>query len=195
MEHAARAVAALAALLLPRPSDRVLVLCGPGSNGGDGYGAARALHAWGRDVGVLRLGPVPRAEAARREHDLCAHALPIEDGSADAALVARAVERAQLVIDALFGVGLDRPLAPHHVEAIERVNAAGGLRLSVDVPSGLDADRGVPLPVCVAADVTATMAAPKAGFGAGAPGARWAGHVVEVDIGLAWALHAPYLRA
>ena len=193
MEHAARGVAALATLLAPSPAALFVVCCGPGSNGGDGYGAARALDGWGRRVRVLRLGEVPRPPAARAEHDLCARALAIEDASSEPGVVADALRSADLVVDALFGVGLTRPLGAAHVEAVEHINAARALRLAVDVPSGLDADQGRALPACVAADVTATMATPKRGFAPGAPGARWAGHVVEIDIGLPWALHAPYL--
>jgi NAD(P)H-hydrate epimerase len=186
-------VAVLATLLTPSPRSKTVVLCGPGNNGGDGYGAARALHAWGRSVRVLRLGDVPRGESARRQHDLCARSLAIEHVHAADRVARSALDDADLLVDALFGVGLDRPLSPFYIEMVAHMNAAPGLRLAVDVPSGLDANRGVPLPVCVAADVTATMAAPKRGFAAGQPGARWAGRIVEVDIGLPWALHAPYL--
>jgi NAD(P)H-hydrate epimerase len=147
-------------------------------------------------VRVLRLAPPPRGGAARAEHDLCAAVVRIEaPGEAQPAdVLAEALGEAGLIVDALFGSGLDRALSAFHVACVERVNAAGALRLAVDVPSGLDADRGTPLPVCVAADATATMVAAKRGFAPGSPGARFAGQVVEVDIGLPWALHAPFLR-
>ena len=67
------------------------------------------------------------------------------------------------------------------------------MRLSIDVPSGMEADTGEALPICVEAHVTATMAAPKAGFAPGRPGAPAAGRVIEVDIGLPRALHEPFL--
>ena len=76
------------------------------------------------------------------------------------------------------------------LRTIEALNAADTLRLAVDVPSGLEADTGEALPICVQADVTATMAAPKRGFAANP---RACGQVVEVDIGLPAALHERFL--
>lgn len=193
MEHAALGVAALAALLAPHRRDVIAVICGPGNNGGDGYAAARRLCAWGRVVRVVRLSPLPAAGAAGLEARLCAREGAVVDASRSLAPLRRALAGSALVVDALFGVGLDRPLSPRFVAAIEIMNRARGLRLAVDVPSGMDADSGTPLPVCVHADCTATMVAPKRGFAAGRPGARSVGRVVEIDIGLPLKLHAPRL--
>ena len=116
----------------------------------------------------------------------------IEDAWSDPDLVARAAGEADLIVDALFGVGLDRDLDPPFPAWIEAVNAAPSLRLAVDVPSGLDADTGHLRPVAVRADVTATMALPKDGLVSHPSGALHAGHVIEVDIGLPGPLHRPY---
>jgi NAD(P)H-hydrate epimerase len=194
MEHAGTGLAAVARLLAPARAGAVAVVCGPGNNGGDGYACARRLASWGRAVRVVRVGPLPRSPAARFEARLWSREAPIADASRDLAPLRRALAGCALVVDALFGVGLDRPLGPAFVAAIESLNATVAPRLSVDVPSGLDADTGRPLPVCVHADVTATMAAPKRGIARGRPGARWAGRVVELDLGLPRALHARYLR-
>jgi hydroxyethylthiazole kinase-like uncharacterized protein yjeF len=193
MEHAARGVAAVAAALLPPGTRPIAVICGPGNNGGDGYGAARQLASWGRQVRVVRVGKLPASPAAALEARLWSGWGEVADASVDLDVLGRSLDGCALVIDALFGVGLDRPLRAPYAAAVRMLNATRVPRLSVDVPSGMNADTGEPLPVCVRADVTATMVAPKRGFARGSPGARWAGRIVEIDIGLPRDLHAPYL--
>src|SRR5262245_22382342 len=174
MEHAAQAVAAIA-LAMAGPAPRVAVLCGPGNNGGDGYGAARFLAAWGARPRVLRLAPsVPRGADAAREAAWCAASVPPEDAWARPALLAEAAAEAQLVVDAVFGIGPARVEGPFPAW-FETLNRGRTPVLAVDVPSGLDADTGLPCPVAVRADVTVTMAAPKVGLVAPSPGAAWAG--------------------
>lgn len=192
MEHAARGVASVAARLAP-PGQPILVLCGPGNNGGDGYGTARFLSSCGFDVRPWRLAPrEPTAGDAAAEYRWLGGAEAVQAAwEAPQGLLAALEGFSGLVVDALFGVGLTRPLEAPFTPVIEALNRAPCLRLAVDVPSGLDADTGAALPLCVAAHVTATMAAPKHGLAAN-PAA--AGHVVEIDIGLPGALHRPYLR-
>lgn len=194
MEHAALGVAALAAELVAGPGASIVIVAGPGHNGGDGYVAARHLAGWGRRVEVVAVGPPPSEAVVpplvRRAAAQCAAAgVPLRTAGREPGVLPAALAHAGLIVDALFGVGLRRPLTGVFLEAVERMNAAGGLRLSVDVPSGMDADSGAALPVCVEAHVTATMAAPKQGFAPGRPGARAAGRVVEVDVGLPWSVH------
>ena len=199
LEHAGLGVAALAAHLAPRREDVVVVVAGPGHNGADGYVAARCLVGWGRQVEVYAVGRTPFGqrvppdvcEAARRARE---EGVPLVECSDALAPLVQALAKCHLVVDALLGVGLERPLEGAFLEAVQRMNASDARRLSVDVPSGMDSDSGEPLPVCVQADVTAAMAAPKLGYGRGRPGAAAAGHVVEVDIGLPWHVHAPALR-
>lgn len=192
MEHAARGIAEIAERLAG-PEARFLVLCGPGNNGGDGYGAARFLRSWGREVEVLCCAPrPPTAGDAGLEY-----ALASVDGGVGSAwerpeVVLEALGRSPAVaIDALFGVNLDgsRPLKAPFLGWIQALNTAGTVRLAVDVPSGMDAETGEAHPECVQAHVTAVMAAPKRGFDAN-PGS--CGHVIEVDIGLPEALHGPF---
>jgi NAD(P)H-hydrate epimerase len=158
----------------------VLVLAGPGNNGGDGLALARHLHIAGRPVRVLILG-----EPDRLAHDAGANlralrqtAVPIEAvrGSDEA----RACERVAdaigagaptLIVDALLGTGASRPVEGAFAGAIRAINKAresGGacFVVSLDLPSGLDADTGRPLGLGVRADVTVTFAAYKAGFAA-----------------------------
>ncbi len=191
MERASWGVACLVRWLVSEPAAPVLVLCGPGNNGGDGYGAARVLASWGRSVRVLDLAPHPSAQASTRlERQLCARLLGIEALHGDLRGLEAALASGGVRIDALFGVGLTRPLEGWWCDVVGCLNAARLPTLAVDLPSGLDGDTGEARPLCVRADLTATLGAPKLGL---LPGAAWAGHVVEVDIGLPWALHAPYL--
>jgi len=192
MEHASCGIAHLAARLAP-PGSTVAVLAGPGNNGGDGYGAARFLRSWGWPVEVYSCCPrPPRSGDAALQYVLAAADGPIVDAWEHPEAVWLALERrGGLVLDALFGVNLDgsRPLEAPFRGWIEALNASRTVRLSVDVPSGMDADTGSPCPVCVQAHVTAAMAAPKLGFELN-PGP--CGRIVEVDIGLPRALHGPY---
>ena len=172
MERAARGCADIA-LQMARAGP-VVVACGPGQNGGDGYAIARMLQEAGRRVSVVALGS-PRVgsdAAVMREKLGDVHVRALAPGST--------VERPELIVDALFGTGLDRPLEGDALEAVRWINAQHVPVLSVDLPSGLDCDRGVPLPECVRASVTATMAAPKLGF---SRAGEWTGRVAVVPIG------------
>lgn len=192
MEHAARGIARIAEHIAA-PDASFLAVCGPGNNGGDGYGAARFLRSWFRRVDVLCCAPQPPARGdARLEYELALAMGPIEDAWSRPQALQEALERnPAVVIDALFGVNLDgsRPLESPFLGWIRALNSAETVRLAVDVPSGMDAETGQPLPECVQAHVTAVMVAPKLGFDANA---QACGHVVEVDIGLPAALHGPY---
>lgn len=185
MENAGRAVADEAKKMsAPGP---VAVFCGYGNNGGDGFVAARYLIGAGYGARVFLAGP-PRAmsaEAAANRDKLPAPRCvpePVNDSEGLAAAAA-AMRQSGLVIDALFGVGLARPLDGLFAELIGLINGSGRPILAVDVPSGLDADTGEPLPVAVRASKTVTLGYPKAGFKA--PGADgYIGELIVADIGL-----------
>jgi hydroxyethylthiazole kinase-like uncharacterized protein yjeF len=190
MEHAARGVAAVVAQL-PAPGAAIQVLCGPGNNGGDGYGVARFLSSCGRRVQTWRCAPeTPSAGDAGHEFALLQRAEDIHDAYGAPETLLAALSAPSLVIDALFGVGLTRPLAAPYRDWIEALNASQSLCVAIDLPSGMDSDTGEGLPLCVRADVTATMAAPKLGLLRN-PAA--AGQIIEIDIGLPRTVHGPYL--
>lgn len=179
MENAARGCAELAMRMLPRArAGRVCVACGPGQNGGDGYAIARHLANAGHAVTIAFLGePAVGGDAAVMRGVARAMGLPMRSIDAPDGLPG-----CDLVVDALFGTGLDRPLQGDALAAVRAVNATGAPVLSVDLPSGMDADTGAPMPECVRATLTATMVAPKAGFAA--PGAADAlGRLEIVAIG------------
>ena len=146
----------------------VAVVCGTGNNGGDGLTAARHLHRWGRLHSVACLDP------ARLHGPAAARARALRLLGIELAGEPR-LEGADLVLDAIFGTGLTRPVEGRAVEWIEQVNAAGLPVLALDVPSGIDADTGEVLGVAVRATRTVTLGLPK-------PGLR--GDFVVADIGI-----------
>ena len=175
MDRAGRAVAAaVRARWSPRP---VLVLCGPGDNGGDGYVAATALAQAGWPVRVMAGAP-PRSGAAQAAAQAwTGERLALDD--ADAAMGPGA-----LVIDALFGAGVSRPLAPELAGLLARAGEGGRALVAVDAPSGLQGDTGRPLGEVAPVDLTVTFHARKPAHVL-EPGAALCGEVVVADIGLA----------
>lgn len=184
MENAARGVATAAMQLAP--AGRIVIVCGTGNNGGDGWAAARHLANAGRDIVIIMLGePDPRSDAAinRRVVQRMGLATMIADTS-ESTEPASVLHGAGLVIDAIFGTGLSRPVEHGPARTwIDAVNASGRPVLAVDLPSGLDADLGHPLGVAVRATRTVTFLGPKPGFLV--PGAEtWTGTWSVADIGV-----------
>ena len=174
MENAGRAVAREAARSFG--AGRTLVLCGPGNNGGDGYVVARLLAARGWPVTVAQWKQVRAGtDAAFAATRWRGRVLPIEEGSEVAALAARA----DLVVDALFGAGLHRPLE----DALSAILASAKAVLAVDLPSGLDGATGVPRGRVRTADATVTFFRPKPGHLL-EPGRSICGRLLVADIGL-----------
>ncbi|MBK8975386.1 MAG: NAD(P)H-hydrate epimerase [Planctomycetes bacterium] len=176
MENASRGVATLAAEL----GERFVILCGPGNNGGDGLAAARHLGPERCAIHLLAEPDPQRCpDAALQLSILRAAGWAVAPGGATPS-----AEPGAVWIDALFGTGLVRAIEGRAADWIAALNAADGPRLAVDVPSGLDGDRGVPLgPACVRADVTATFAAAKHGLVAPAA-APFVGRLVVVPLGI-----------
>ncbi len=183
MERAGRAVAD-AAQSLVAPTGRVVVVCGGGNNGGDGWVAARLLHQAGRDVRAVELVAAARLSPDAREMRERAARAGVRSATAGGGALEAA--RGDLVVDALLGTGLSRAPEGPFAEAIAAVAAArarGARVLAVDVPSGLSADTGRPLGACVQADATVTFAFQKRGLVLH-PGPALAGAVTVADIGI-----------
>ncbi len=156
MEAAGRTVAEAALRSLDAD---VLVLCGKGNNGGDGYVAARQLLGQ-RRTRVLELSAAPgSSDAATMRGALLAHGL--EPRPLNRKTLLGALQTRPLVIDALFGSGLSRALAGELAEIVEMLNEAGGNVLSIDLPSGLSADTGEILGPHVRATRTVQLAGAK----------------------------------
>lgn len=143
-------------------AQRIVVVCGPGNNGGDGYVFARYALDSGRDVRLVHLpGHPPRSGLAERAAADCA-----TRGVRPAAFTGE-LPAADLVVDALFGIGLDRAPDAGATELIGAINAHGAPVLALDVPSGLDADRGGTPGAAVRATRTIEFIAAKAGLRTG----------------------------
>jgi NAD(P)H-hydrate epimerase len=189
MEHAGAGAAAaalewLAAARRPPRGRRVVVVCGKGGNGGDGFVVARHLARRGVRCEVLLAAPPGevRGDAAVKLRELRKAGLrPVVLGEVSA-LGAR-LARADLVVDALLGTGSRG--APEGVvaDAIDAINAAGRPVLALDIPSGLPADADAPPRRCVRADLTVTFAGLKRGL-VMPPGRELAGRVTVADIGV-----------
>jgi hydroxyethylthiazole kinase-like uncharacterized protein yjeF len=196
MEHAGTAVAA-AVRALATDLDRwgngpIVVMCGPGNNGGDGFVAARRLALAGGSVivAVVASDTRPRGASAARNWDRIAgdagiakvH-LPV---ARDVAMFANGIETAAVVVDALLGTGvrgvLREPIRSA-VEAIGRARAAGVPVVAVDTPTAVDLSSGEPSDPAVIADLTVTFHRPKTGL-ATRRGAAHAGKVLVAPIGI-----------
>src|SRR5262245_38697753 len=195
MENAGRACAEEAPCLLPADArGTVLVLCGPGNNGGDGLVIARTLANRGVAAEVLFVGPRERLEAGSPDVRTnlalwrgLGREVDVLESTPDARSLAARLAASSLVVDALFGTGLTRPLAQPYPSVIRALDASRRPVLAVDVPSGLDADTGEVLGAAVRADVTVTFVAAKPGFTRGS-GPELCGRVVVAEIGIprAW---------
>jgi hydroxyethylthiazole kinase-like uncharacterized protein yjeF len=174
MEKAGRAVAD-AASRYPHGVPLVIV-AGPGNNGGDGFVAARVLAERGYSVRVLLAGEAARlkgdaAEAARRWNGPIAPASPAALGGAG------------LIIDALFGAGLDRPIEGELRALVEAMNASGAPVIAVDLPSGINGATGAIMGAAVEASETVTFFRRKVGHLL-MPGRRHCGRVAVAAIGI-----------
>ena len=165
MENAGRAVARAARSRFPA-SRRPLVVCGGGNNGGDGFVVARTLAA---DPGVrpmvVSLGdPARHSRESRDNLDQLTSAGHEVASTRDPAAIRALAARADLLIDAVFGVGLSRPIEGELRAVLETLAALPLPRVAVDVPSGISSDTGLPLGAECPADLVVTFGLPKLGL-------------------------------
>jgi NAD(P)H-hydrate epimerase len=166
----------------------VLIVCGPGNNGGDGLAAARHLANAGVEVRIVLSGPAERykGDAAINLAIAQKMRLPIEVADAkDPAATLRGAARPGVVIDALLGTGAEKPVEQPMAMVIRAVNdlARGGVPIvAADLPSGMDCDTGEPLGIAVRATTTVSFVGLKEGFLRLAAQA-YLGDVVVADIG------------
>ena len=196
MEQAGTAVAAAARALAVQAgrweSGPILVLCGPGNNGGDGFVAARRLAARGARVAVVLVASEtrPGTPDAARNWDRLARLDGVErihvPVARDVAMLGHGIEKAAIVVDALLGTGvrgLLREPVRSAVELANRARAAGVPVLAVDCPTAVDLTSGELSDPVVRADVTVTFHRPKAGL-LTRRGAAMAGRVLVAPIGI-----------
>ncbi|HWR30486.1 MAG TPA: NAD(P)H-hydrate dehydratase [Negativicutes bacterium] len=188
MENAGRAVAEKSVAILGEPRGKIVfIVCGGGNNGGDGYVAARWLHNYGVrvklflavDRTMIKGDALIHLETAVRMGVECFDFT--EPRSMEKARIASAF--ADLVIDALLGTGFHGELSEPYRESIELMNGAGKKILSVDIPSGVEADTGMVREKAVQAFCTVTFGLPKPGLLL-YPGAGCAGELEVAPIGI-----------
>ncbi|MCF7955747.1 MAG: NAD(P)H-hydrate epimerase [Phycisphaerae bacterium] len=145
---------------------RVCVFCGGGNNGGDGYVIARHLHNAGGIVKVVICADRDKikGDALENLRIIEKMKLDIEIGVPAGEGVARVAAGCDMVVDALLGTGLAGQLRDNYIELIESINSLDAEIIAVDIPSGLDCDKGVPLGAAIRAAATVTFVAVKKGF-------------------------------
>ncbi|PHS29623.1 MAG: bifunctional ADP-dependent NAD(P)H-hydrate dehydratase/NAD(P)H-hydrate epimerase [Robiginitomaculum sp.] len=172
-----RAGKALAEVVLAAPNAGVIqVLCGPGANGGDGYVAAKMLHEAGREVSVYSFGDVAHlnGDAARAHLDWHGGARPA---------MPDIINGDGILIDALFGAGLSRPLVGEGAALVQAINASGAYVISADLPSGIFGDEGAVSEVHVRAHETVTFFRKKPAHVL-QPSREFCGKITLADIGI-----------
>jgi NAD(P)H-hydrate epimerase len=168
----------------------VVICCGKGNNGGDGYVIARHLQNRGIAVEIITVCSVERLHGdARINADVARKAgfkITVASDPRDWLALEERLRRSKWIVDALLGTGFTGGLREPWLTAIRTVNsssASGRKVLAVDVPSGLDVDTGLPASECIKADVTATFVAMKPGF-LQATAKPFLGRVEIVEIGV-----------
>ena len=182
MENAGRAVADVVKSRF-KPGGRVVIVCGLGGNGGDGFVAARHLAGAGYQVEVTLLGTPDRIRSDEALTNW--RALQLMRSSIRIAEVRDSAEirplEADVIVDALIGTGVRGALASPYREMVQVINGSGGFKIAVDLPTGVEADTGAVHGEAVRVDLTLTFHKPKAGFG---KAKRYLGDLVVCPIGV-----------
>lgn len=169
----------------PPLHSRVLVLCGSGNNGGDGYVIARYLHLVGLTVEIVVLTRYEKVigDALINLKVIRNMGLTIFDvsDSDDWKTFRRRLKKYDFIIDGIFGTGLHYPVRGFYAQVIKDINASGKVVMAIDIPSGLNADTGQIMGIAVKAHLTATFGFPKLGQFL-YPGADQVGRLVRIDI-------------
>ncbi|MEZ5870946.1 MAG: NAD(P)H-hydrate dehydratase [Nitratireductor sp.] len=178
MENAGRAVFDVASHLVV-PGRNVMVLCGTGNNGGDGFIAARLLHESGFKV----IAAIAGNEASIKGDAAIAFRRMRESGVVPVDADEVEPERAALIIDALLGAGIDRPVTGRLAALISRVNGSGVRIVAVDLPSGINGANGAVMGIAVQAHHTVTFFRRKPGHLL-YPGRHYCGEITLAQIGI-----------
>ncbi len=187
MENAGRGIADLAEKIVGQKSKKILVICGKGNNGGDGFVAARHLANCGYRVQVIMLS---RTSDLKNDPKLNFQILkkmriPVKciTSQSKTSQFKAFVQKSDLIIDGIFGVGLKRPVKGLFYDVISILNASKKQILAIDVPSGLDSDSGEELGIAVRAFATGTLGAAKRGLLL-KRGPKCSGKVTVLDISI-----------
>ncbi|WP_251951011.1 NAD(P)H-hydrate epimerase [Limosilactobacillus vaginalis] len=172
MERAALAVRDEVLNAFPLNLQNIVVVAGSGNNGGDGLDVARLLHIAGVKVTILNVGNPDHASNEHQVQDRICQYYKIPQTSD-----LNVLKDASLIVDALFGIGIDRPVEGNYATAIEAINNSDAVVVAVDMPSGINTDTGEVMGVAVNATATVTFAVNKVGLTKSA-GKKNAGRVV-----------------
>jgi len=191
MENAGRGCAEVILERLGEDRDaRVCIFCGTGNNGGDGYVIARHLVNNAIAVRVLICGDAGRIKGDALVNLKIIERMNLSIDSFDLSMdrlprrVCDVTADCEMIVDAIFGTGLKGELRDEYVGLISCINAQPAPVVAVDIPSGLDCDTGLPLPVCIEARATVTFAAVKKGFVECADSVRATGDIYVASIGI-----------
>lgn len=186
MENAGRGATDAIIDVFDERLERAVLIGGPGQNGGDAWVVARRLALLGHAPLAVLIGDAASLRGDARANWVLLEKLGIETvelSSGEASEVAIHLEEASLIVDGLFGTGLDRPITGGYADAIAAIEAAAAPVVSLDLPSGLDANTGAILGVAPGAALTVTFAGHKRGLHQ-YPGVEHAGEVRVADIGI-----------
>lgn len=172
MERAALAVRDEVLNAFPLNLQNIVVVAGSGNNGGDGLDVARLLHIAGVKVTILNVGNPDHASNEHQVQDRICQYYKIPQTSD-----LNVLKDASLIVDALFGIGIDRPVEGNYATAIEAINNSDAVVVAVDMPSGINIDTGEVMGVAVNATATVTFVVNKVGLTKSA-GKKHAGRVV-----------------
>lgn len=172
MERAALAVRDEVLNAFPLNLQNIVVVAGSGNNGGDGLDVARLLHIAGVKVTILNVGNPDHASNEHQVQDRICQYYKIPQTSD-----LNVLKDASLIVDALFGIGIDRPVEGNYATAIEAINNSDAVVVAVDMPSGINTDTGEVMGVAVNATATVTFTVNKVGLTKSA-GKKHAGRVV-----------------
>lgn len=180
MERAGQA--ALTTLTSAWPSLRhIAVYCGPGNNGGDGYLVAAGARRLGYEVSLYALGTPASKTAQTARNQALDQGLEIQSISEGGQSCFE--PRADLVVDALFGHGLERDIKAPLRTLIERINCSSTPVFALDMPSGINSDTGEKMGIALSAQATICFVAPKIGLLTG-EGVNCAGEITYADLGI-----------
>ena len=187
MERAAEGVAKVTLSLLPEKKGRAAIFCGSGNNGGDGIAAARLLFLAGVKVRAFLVGSYEKLtpDAMEETGRLSECGVELETFDPDDLSQTAYARGSHVIIDAIFGVGLSREIAPDSkfAAAISLMNECRGKVVAADIASGVEADTGRVLGLAAKADKTITFTLAKVGQLIG-EGAECSGEVTVWDIGI-----------
>jgi NAD(P)H-hydrate epimerase len=191
MENAGRSVAVeVLKDIRNKPRPRVCIVCGLGNNAGDGFVAARHLSNNDIKTSIYLIGQVKnlKQDAAVNCLILKKCGYPIKEIQKVDKAFRKEIHKAEVIVDAIFGVGLSREIKDPYKAVIEALNQSGRPIVSVDVPSGLDATTGNIYGTCIKAKKTVTFTLAKSGFFRN-KGPECTGRIIVTDIGIPKIIH------